>query len=240
MTKYFLASLGAILFLTGGCGDFVKPGLFHNRFTISLAIYKQENRQQQSQQLLQRVSQVLNRTDVWIETIPDGLSVNLGHYPTLKKAKRDLPKVKEIYSTLQPGVYQFFFTKEVPKPAPPAPPEWDIANSNCFYSLEIATYYNVPESNYFNRKKDAVEAVKALRKNRSPAYYYHGYHESRVLIGCISENTALPFVEILRQKHPWHYENSYNVYHVTQDSKNAKVRIQKKSFIVRIANIMED
>lgn len=240
MTRFFLASLGAILLLTGGCGEPGGRNSSLNRFTISLAVYKQDDRQQQSQQLQQRTSQALHREDVWIETIPSGLSVNIGHYPTQAKANRDLAKIKEVYSSLQPGLYQFFFTKEVPEPSPPAPPEWDIANSNCFYSLEIATYYNVPESKYFNRKKDAIQAVKTLRESGSPAYYYHGYHESRVLIGCISANAALPFVEVLRQKHPWHYENSYNVYHITKDSKNAKVRVQNKSFIVRITDIIED
>ena len=258
MTRYYVVFFAAIILLLNGCGESVVReshtgggfySVFENpaavsrnpdeRFTISLAIYEQEDQRQQAQQLQRRAARALNRDDVWIETIPDGVSVNLGHYKTLAKAKRDLPKIKVVYATIQPGDYQFFYAKEVPEPDPPAPQEWDISSSNCFYSLQIATYYDVPESNYFSRKHDAVQAVKNLRQAGEPAYYYHGYFESLVLIGCIPENVALPIVELFRQKHPWHYENSYRVYHVTQNQNQEKVRVQDKSHIVTIADIVE-
>lgn len=257
MRNIFLIILGFILFLTG-CGEPTGQTTYHSggiydafgeqgstaafakgRFTISLAIYEQMDQEQQANQLLSRARQLLNNDEVWIETFPKGLSVNYGHFATMDKAKRHLPKIKSIYATLQPGNYQFFYAKEIPEPDPDAPSEWNIVNTDCYYSLKIAAYYNVPESNYYNRKQDAVQAVKNLRQEGTSAYYYHGYYESLVLIGCMYQNVPTPIVEILRKKFPWHYENSYRVYNIKEDSQHQKHRLQKKSYLVAIDDILE-
>jgi hypothetical protein len=246
MTRFFLVSFVVIAFLVGGCdqnysmsGRQSRSKAAHKRFSLSLAVYQSEERYQLAQQLQQRVQRLLNRSDVWIETMPKGLSVNIGHYKTLEKAKRALPNIHGAYAGLQPGSYQFLYAKEVPAADPEIPADWNITYSRCDYSLQIAIYYNVAENNYFSRKQDAVDAVKELRDSGSPAYVYHGYHDSLVLIGCIGANAAAPFIAFLRKQYPWHYENSYRVYQVTKDSQNNKVRLQSKSFIVKLEEIIE-
>ena len=63
-------------------------------------------------------------------------------------------------------------------PDPEAPPEWDIRHAHGYWTLQIAAYKGRPE-----RKKYAVDAVRAAREMGIEAYYYHGPTISSVLIG---------------------------------------------------------
>lgn len=77
---------------------------------------------------------------------------------------------------------------ELASPEPVAPPEWDLANvskrfafddpNRPFWSLQVGAYKDHPD-----RKRYAVEAVKAARAAGEEAYFYHGDTVSSVCIG---------------------------------------------------------
>jgi hypothetical protein len=61
---------------------------------------------------------------------------------------------------------------------PAAPPEWNLANSKGYWSLQIGVYKDSPL-----RKQAAVDAVRIARESGIEAYYYHGQSASSVCIG---------------------------------------------------------
>ena len=180
-------------------------------FTILLASFTIDDRIAHAQMLQQRAKRALNTEDVWFTSGRNRIDVNYGYFKTQKQAIGQKKRVKKIYGSLGVGPYQFYYIKEIPKPDPPAPTEWNILNNRCAYTLQVGTYYNVPELNYFGRKADAVQAVEAYRENNDPAYYYHGEHESYVLIGCIGAAPSGPVLQVLQKKYPFDYENGIKV-----------------------------
>jgi hypothetical protein len=68
-------------------------------------------------------------------------------------------------------------------PDPDAPPQWNLCNSDKFWSVEVASYTGSPD-----RKKFAVDAVRAARAMGIEAYYYHGVSASSVCIGAWPED----------------------------------------------------
>ncbi len=63
---------------------------------------------------------------------------------------------------------------------PPAPAEWDLTRTpeTAFWTVQIAAYTGSAE-----RKKAAVDSVRAAREMGIPAYFYHGDNVSSVCIG---------------------------------------------------------
>ena len=176
------------------------------RYTITLATYRQVKKAEQAQQLQQRAKKLLGNDDVWIEEFQGALLVNTGHYGTENQAKRDLEHIRKIYRTLEAGLYQFFYVNTIPQPDLEAPATWDIQNSQCEFSLEVGIYYNASNAGYYDRKQDAIRAVKQLRETGETAYFVHGNIESGVFVGCFLENDIAEF-QRLKKKYPYHYEN---------------------------------
>jgi len=67
---------------------------------------------------------------------------------------------------------------EIATPDPDGPPQWNLANSGGYFSLQIAAYKDSPL-----RKQYAVDAVREARKQGINAYYFHGETTSSVCIG---------------------------------------------------------
>jgi hypothetical protein len=69
---------------------------------------------------------------------------------------------------------------ELAAPDPEAPPQWDLRNAppGSVWSLQVAAYEGHPD-----RKKYAVDAVKAFRDSGVPAFFFHGDSVSSVCIG---------------------------------------------------------
>ena len=182
--------LAAVLFISSGCngggaidntdygtgpgGPSPSAAAKKGRFTIVLAQFVEYDREQKAQRLQGRAKQLLNSDDVWFEFDQLRLSVNYGHFQKHKDALKELQRTRKLYPQLGlgPKNLQFCYLKEIPQPDPPAPEDWHIFNSGCAYTLEMAVFFNVPDKNYFNRKTDAVEAVKLLAPKRVvPSHY---------------------------------------------------------------------
>lgn len=247
----------------GGCGGGVDSGGYggamseypggdrggkgKGQLTILLAQYNQPGKMQLASELQSRARKVLGSDDVWLQNSELGLAVNYGHFETDSQAKKELAGVKKIYGQLEPGPWQFCYIMEIPEPDPPAPEQWNLLKSNCAHSLEIGTYYDVPEKNYYNRKADAVKAVTNLRQDGEAAFFVHGRFHSRVYVGCLSsvdfgkqwengvqKTTLSPSAQELRSKYPFYHENGYKIYDISYDDDGNKVRAQRKSRFIKL------
>jgi len=211
-------------------------------YTIVLAQLPQEGGFGPAQQLKQQAQILFGFEDIWLENINPWISVNYGHFDQKmggQAMQRELMRVRQLYPQLALGPYQFCYLKELPQPDPPAPADWYLLNNRCYYTLEIATYYNVPEQGYYNRKTDAVTAVANLRERGEQAYFIHGRIESRVYVGCFA-NTAVvdtwqgniqirqlsPELNQLKKKYQFH-ENGMKLFDIRRSSGGQEVRLAR-------------
>jgi hypothetical protein len=67
-------------------------------------------------------------------------------------------------------------------PDPASPPEWNLANSNGYWSIQVAAFSADPR-----RKEAAVELVRDWRNQGIEAYYFHGESVSSVCVGSYPE-----------------------------------------------------
>lgn len=94
------------------------------------------------------------------------------------RAHTDRQRIKSMMDPEGRRPFQMAIFVRQDLPDPTAPPEWDLTNAKGFYSLEIAVYKDSPD-----RKKVALETVRAAREMGVEAYYYHGPSTSSVCIG---------------------------------------------------------
>jgi hypothetical protein len=63
-------------------------------------------------------------------------------------------------------------------------PEWNLKNLDMpGYTVQVATYYDIPERNWMGRKRRAAELVERMRQQGLEAYYRHDISKSVVTIG---------------------------------------------------------
>lgn len=65
------------------------------------------------------------------------------------------------------------------------PKDWDLANVDGFWTLQIAVFYNTAAMT--RRRQAAVEYCRALRARGYEAYYYHSMSKSVVTLGAYPE-----------------------------------------------------
>jgi hypothetical protein len=68
-------------------------------------------------------------------------------------------------------------------------PAWRLENAEGTYTLLVATFENTPD--FYDRKKAAVEACKALRRRGYEAYYRHGPITSEVTVGTFGPDALI-------------------------------------------------
>lgn len=223
------------------------------QYTIVLAQYGQFDRVGRAQELRQLAKSILRSDDIWLENSQHWLSVNYGHFDTFKAAKKSLKRVKKLYPSLQAGALQFCFVSEVPEPDPPAPANWNLLENSCYYSLEIGTYYNVPEEGYLDRKRDAVKAVESLRRSGAQAYFIHGHNESRVYVGCLPRSAALPgirraqtvkqldpLVQVTLSKYSSRFENGIQMNSILSDTQGNTIKVGQKPILIYVDSLREE
>jgi hypothetical protein len=74
------------------------------------------------------------------------------------------------------------------------PDEWNLRNSSATYSLTVATFYNVPEKGFTQRRRAAVEHCRDLREQGLEAFFYHGTTASHVMVGEFGRDAVSFFV----------------------------------------------
>lgn len=262
-----LLMTGGMFFLSG-CGPSAQPRWDNSensgyanssnahqgaRLTVVLAVYSQANQVDRARIIKQRAVGLLGGNDVWLARGPLGLAVNYGHFSSNSKAQKALKRVRKEYKNLHAGRYQFCYVKEIPSPDPPAPAQWNLLNSNCYFTLEIGTYFDEPDKDYYDRKKDALRGVRSLREQGEVAFLVHGQHESRVYVGCfgpdeIIENrrknkirvTVSPAIKRLQKIHPYRLEQGGIIYNIKRDVSGRKIRQARPSIIRQVTKIREE
>ena len=96
------------------------------------------------------------------------------------RARADREKIGAMVDASGVRPFRNALLVELAAPDPEAPPQWDLRNTppGSVWSLQVAAYEGHPD-----RKKYAVDAVKAFRDNGVPAFFYHGDTVSSVCIG---------------------------------------------------------
>jgi hypothetical protein len=222
------------------------------RFTIVLAQFVGESREQQAQALQVRAKRILKSDDIWYDFEQMRLSVYHGHFQKYKDAQKELERTRKLYPQLGlgPKNLQFCYLKEIPQPDPPAPEDWNILNSGCAYTLEMAVFYSVPDKNYFNRKADAVAAVKNLRAEGKQAYYLHGPQASWVYVECLAptifqrreingkiQSSLNPLVHALFKKYQYH-ENGQRIFDWGRDNQGKRFRSPRKPKFIDVGKLI--
>jgi hypothetical protein len=124
-----------------------------------------------------------------------------GPYRSIPDAGDDLAEAKKTLDDM--GQRLFARALIVPLPGRPVgPPEWNILNTDAVYTVQMATYYDVPEKNYYGRKQSVVDLCRKFRDMGYDAYYYHGPVRSHVTIGRFGEEA----IRVVRDGDKMHLE----------------------------------
>jgi hypothetical protein len=100
------------------------------------------------------------------QTLPDSLRKSVP-----PQMQHDLALVKDLAG--QDGVLFFPGAEMMPlATAHVGPEDWDLAQANGTYTLQVAAFYDTGDFN--DRKGAAVEYARQLREKGYEAYYYHG------------------------------------------------------------------
>ena len=120
---------------------------------------------------------------------PDHSELRWGRYRSISEAQKDLKKVKTYRTAIGIPLY----SKAIIIPLPGrdvGPTEWNLLNSTGAYSVVVAIFYDVPEADYFGRKRNAVAYCKQLREKGEQAYFHHGISQSTVTVGMFGESAV--------------------------------------------------
>ncbi len=140
------------------------------------------------------------------------------------------------------GRYPFLTARPVARLGETAsgPPEWDLANADGVYTLQVGVTYNTAE--FRERVQAAVDWVRDLRSRGHEAYYYHDASKSLVTVGRFDESAVTTgsdgrpryssAVRELRAKEEFAYnlENGQKMFTIGTDG----TRVAHESFLVRI------
>ena len=157
-----------------------------NGFAILLTTTSGPNHVRQAGYIKQSLETAQWR-DVFIVTKANHSEVFWGTYSTIQSAQSDLKKAKGFQN--RAGRQPFARALLVPLPGKDVgPPEWNLLNASGAYTVQMAAYYDIPDQNYFGRKRSAVQLCQKYRKLGYQAYYYHGPVRSHVTIGTFDKS----------------------------------------------------
>jgi hypothetical protein len=113
-----------------------------------------------------------------------------------KRAADDRAKIETFKNAMGERMFSRVFTVPIPTANPEAPPEWDLTKLNLdkagddptrkFWTVVVAAYTSDVRDEAgrpADRKKMAIDSVRAARAMGIEAYYYHGEAMSQVCVG---------------------------------------------------------
>lgn len=225
------------------------------KFTIVLAKKNAYDDLQNAQELQQRAKDIIGSADIWLHSDAVELTINYGHFPDKNptgKARTECKRLKELYKQIGFDRSQFFYISPIPQPDPSAPAAWQLFNSQCAFTLQIGTYYNVPEEDFYDRKALAVEAVKNLRESGETAFFLHGPLESSVYVSCLPTdalqpvmqngvwvNQIAPIARARLARYEFHYENGAKIYDIGTGPQGEKIRLPRRPALIDVRMLAE-
>ncbi|MBI9016134.1 MAG: hypothetical protein JEZ07_02620 [Phycisphaerae bacterium] len=194
-------------------------------FSISVGTV---NDQQTAMDLVTQVKQALGTDDIWIQRVILGYSVNYGYFDSEAKARKEREKIKDKTRQLQ----LIFVTIVDAIEDPAVPDDFYLLNQRFPLSIEVCRFTNDPKQNYYNRKIDAVQAVKKIRAQQLDAYLIHGLLDSRVYVGKFYDEDLIwtqnrfgkpvvagqgPRIKSILSRFPYYFFNGLKMKQVTTD-----------------------
>ena len=166
------------------------------QYTIYCLTLPGEGHVPRSTQLRDQLVRGTGMRDWYVVHAQDESTLYYGHYRAIDReedakeaarARADREKIDAMVDAQGGRPFRDALLVAMASPDPDAPTQWDLraAPPGMAWSLQIAAYEGHPD-----RKKFAVDAVKAFRQNGVPAYYYHGDTVSSVCLGAWPEDAV--------------------------------------------------
>lgn len=238
------AALGA-LFLTG-----CQPAMRGEPWTIECLALRGRERSRNAE----TVAEVFRQADgidgkrVFVRHTDDASTIYYGRYfrrIDRDRGKRDVPRelVNDLNLVREMGDDRgrriFLAARMIREPmADVGPPDWNLANTDGVYTLQVAAFEPTPEQPNF--KRAAVEHARLLRENGYEAYYHHGLATSEVTLGVFGADAVInrdgkidysSEVRVLQRKEQFRYNLTNGaIWYAIVDGQKAPVR----SLLVRI------
>ncbi len=231
-----------------------KPG--GEEWTIECGIYSEEEHRRIADELAEglRSLKELKPNLVSVNNTDARSIVYYGVYRLNRDQRSDMilftdeiNKDLRFIRTLSPanGQFPFLAARPVPKQTESkdpktGPPEWNLANANGVFTLQVGVTYNT--SGFNERIEAAVEWVRDLRGRGYEAFYYHDTGRSLVTVGLFGEDAVVPSqdgrpqysdaVRALRAKEEFslNLENGMKTFSIQTDG----TRAPNPSFLVRV------
>ena len=133
-----------------------------------------------------------------------------------------------------PGQGHYFAeARFVPLPTPDVGnPAWSLEQARGVYTLRVALFANEP--GFYERKEAAAKYVEALRKQRYPAFYYHGPIHSEVFVGEFGEDAVQP---VTGETPPVDEEGGYALIGFEVPSREVRALRAKENFAYELWNL---
>lgn len=192
-----LVALGALCLIGCASGPGGGGGAFGTRgvpWTIRCREFEGSFRTQHAQQVADtlRRTEGIRADDVFVQEDADGFTrLYYGSYPRRTDRRSGKltspPQMREdlgLVRQLGDDSGRRFFVRAMPVRMPQpdvGPPEWNLANVNAVYSLQVAAFE--PTDQFWEYKRAAAEYCEFLRNHSYEAYYHHGPGSSVVTVG---------------------------------------------------------
>lgn len=151
-------------------------------FTIGLMIFRGSDHVREAQFYQAQTEKVTGWKDLVLVHKAGQSELYKGRYYSPEAAQKDLKAVRTMKTPT--GVMPYATAMVVPAVGnDPGPAKWNLKNSTGVCSVVVAVFFDVPEADYFGRKKIAVAYCEQLRQDGEEAYFYHGPAQSAVSIG---------------------------------------------------------
>lgn len=233
-------------------------GTTEGKWTI-LLLHLKGTAQEAATQAVLRSVRATGVPEAYLETRGENVLVVVGKYesPTSSDAKAMLKRVKELQIDNQRPYMAAHMLPPEARALKGSMPEWDLRNArakygkNAEYTLQINIYTvpgggSVSAADLRQFQKAAEDAVKALRKDGTDAFYYHDQTGSTVTVGLFSQDDldsgfslkpgAGQAVRDLQKKFPYAMVNGRTVKEKSVDAQGKPAESLRPSFVVRVPN----
>ena len=158
-----------------------------DQFTILLRTFSGLGHMEDAQRYKDNTERQAGWKNVYIVTKQNMSELYWGRFATLEAAKPGVLRAHAYETSVGIKPYPKAIVLKIPgKDIGPA--ELNLSFAKGKYTVLIATFYDVPDANYFGRKNYAVEYCKQLREEGKEAYFFHGPAQSIVTIGLFDES----------------------------------------------------
>lgn len=167
--------------------------------TILLLALRGEDHVEAANFHLNRAREFTGWDNLFVINKEDYSGLYWGRYASREAAEPNLKRAKEYVTPIGRRVYQRAII--LPLPGKDVGPEkYNLLNARGAYSVLVAVFQDLPDRDYFGRKKRAVELCTKLRAQGKEAYFYHDTVRSGVTLGTFPADAVQ--TRRVRRRHP--------------------------------------